>query len=71
MNEWFHADWCMKHHVFSNSFRIASLQFKKEIIQLFWIMKEFSKSTNKILVAFAKFFHYPNDKTCKGPRQKK
>jgi hypothetical protein len=28
-------------------------------------MKEFNQSTKKILVAFAKFFHYPNDKICK------
>jgi hypothetical protein len=33
-----------------------------------WIMKEFSKSTKKIFVAIAKFFYYPNGKTCKGPR---
>jgi hypothetical protein len=41
---------------------------QKDMMQLFWIMKEFNQSTKKILVAFAKFFHYPNDKICKGPR---
>jgi hypothetical protein len=51
-----------------NKFKDAALYFKKNKMQLFWIMKEFSKSTMKISVAFAKFFHYQNDKTCKGPR---
>jgi hypothetical protein len=42
------------------------MHFKKDMMQqLFWIMKEFNQSTKKILVAFAKFFHYPNDKICK------
>jgi hypothetical protein len=44
-----------------NKFRDAALYFKKDMMQLFWIMKEFSQSTKKILVAFAKIFHYPND----------
>jgi hypothetical protein len=31
-------------------------------------MKGFKKSTNKILVAFARFFHYLNEKTYKELR---
>jgi hypothetical protein len=37
-------------------------------MQLFWIIKEFNQSNKKIFVAFAKEIHYPNNKTCKGPR---
>jgi hypothetical protein len=50
-----------------NKFKDAALYFKKDMMQLFGVIKEFNPSTKKILVAFAKFFHYPNDKTCKGP----
>jgi hypothetical protein len=53
---------------FYNKLRDAALHFKKDMMQLFWIMKEFNQSTKKISVVFAKFFHYPNDKICKGPR---
>jgi hypothetical protein len=44
-----------------NKIRNTALHFKKDMMQLFWIMKEFSQSTKKILVAFAKCFQYPND----------
>ena len=30
-------------------------------------MKEFSEIICKIVVDFSKFFHYSNDKKCKGP----
>jgi hypothetical protein len=50
----------MKGHVFTTNSE-TTLHFKSDMIQLFWVMKEFSHSTKKILVAFAKFFHYPND----------
>jgi hypothetical protein len=51
-----------------NKFRDAALHFKKDMMQLFWIIKEFNQSTKKIFVAFANKIHYPNDKTYKGPR---
>jgi hypothetical protein len=51
-----------------NKFRDAALHFKKDMMQLFWIIKEFNQSTKKISVAFPKKNHYPNDKTCKGQR---
>jgi hypothetical protein len=44
----FHVAWSMKDHIFINNYRIAALQFKNQMIQLFWIIKELSKSTNKI-----------------------
>jgi hypothetical protein len=37
-------------------------------MQCFWIIKEFNQTTKKIFIGFAKKTHYPNDKTCKGPR---
>jgi hypothetical protein len=49
-------------------FKDAALHFKKDMMQLFWIIKEFNQSNKKIFVAFAKEIHYPNNKTCKGPR---
>jgi hypothetical protein len=57
----------MKSHVFTTKSEMA-LYNSKNIKQFFWIIKEFSKSLKKILVTFTKFIHYPNDKTCKGPR---
>jgi hypothetical protein len=58
----------MKVHVFITNLEMLLYISQKDMMQLFWIMKEFNQSTKKILVAFAKFFHYPNDKICKGPR---
>jgi hypothetical protein len=60
MDKRFHIAWHMKGHVFTTNSE-TTLHFKSDMIQLFWVMKEFSHSTKKILVAFAKFFHYPND----------
>jgi hypothetical protein len=68
MDKLFHVAWHMKGHVFIINSEMSLYISKKDMMQLFWIMKEFNQSTKKILVAFAKFFHYLNDKTCKGPK---
>jgi hypothetical protein len=61
MDKWFHGAWHMKGHVFTTKIIASALHFKKDMMQLFWIMIEFSQSTKKILVVFAKFFHNSND----------
>jgi hypothetical protein len=44
-----------------NKLRDATLHFKKDMMQLFWIMKEFNQSTKKIFITFPKKIYYPND----------
>jgi hypothetical protein len=62
MDKWFHVAWHMKPwSCLYNKFRAAALHFKKDMMQLFWIMKEFNQSTKKISVAFPKKKYYPND----------
>jgi hypothetical protein len=65
MDKLFYVAWHLKGHGFIKKIRDVALHFKKDMMQLFWIMKEYNQSTKKILVAFAKLFHYTNDKTYK------
>jgi hypothetical protein len=42
MDKQFHVSGRMKGHAFITNFRDAALHFKKDMMQLFWIMKEFN-----------------------------